>query len=498
MSDPAQSYHDDTEMFELAPVSLWLEDYSELKQLLDQWREQGVTDLRAHLTQDRNRVSACMQRIRVIKVNRATLSLFEAQDLGHLVENLPQIFRGEMIEHHIEELIQLWGERKGFCSESVNYTVTGKRLRVQVNGSILPAHLGDWKRVLVAIDDLSAREQALNKLALSESYARGLFEHSPVSLWVEDFSAVKELLDTVRFQGITDFRVFIDVHPEFVQRCMQEIRVVDVNQHTLELFGAGSKSELLTRVSEVFRDDMSQHFKEQLIDLWNGKLFQQREVVNYSLEGTRLHLHLQFSVLPGFEQSWDLVLVALTDITARKKAEAYLEFLGKHDVLTKLRNRSYYVDELNRLDRKGPFPVTVVIVDLNNLKQVNDQLGHAAGDALLRRVGEVLAKAVEPPVFAARTGGDEFAILLPATDERGGNVVIDRIRKLVDINNQYYSSVALSLSIGAATSLPNERPEATAQRADAMMYADKRSYHDSLRARLLQADGQVSTLPDHP
>lgn len=74
------------------------------------------------------------------------------------------------------------------------------------------------------------------------------------------------------------------------------------------------------------------------------------------------------------------MLVALTDITARKKAKAYLELLGKHDVLTKLRNRSFYVDELNRLERKGPWPVTIIMADLNGLKRVSDQLGHAAGD----------------------------------------------------------------------------------------------------------------------
>ena len=116
---------------------------------------------------------------------------------------------------------------------------------------------------------------------------------------------------------------------------------------------------------------MREQFREQLIDLWHGKTFQQREIVNYSLNGDELHLHLQFSVLPGHEHDWSLVQVALTDITARKKAEAYLEYLGKHDVLTKLYNRTFYADELNRLERKGPFPVTVIVVDLNGLKAVN-------------------------------------------------------------------------------------------------------------------------------
>jgi diguanylate cyclase (GGDEF)-like protein len=328
---------------------------------------------------------------------------------------------------------------------------------------------------------VTERETARRQLAASETYARGLFEHSPVSLWVEDFSAVKALLDDVRRQGICDFRVFTDVHPEFVSRCMSEIRVIDINQHTLELFSAPDKPTLLRRLDDIFRDEMQEHFKEQLIDLWTGKIFQQREVVNYSLSGDELHLHLQFSVLPGYEQDWSLVQVALTDITARKRAEAYLEYLGKHDVLTKLYNRSFYVDELNRLERKGPFPVTIIIIDLNGLKAANDQLGHAAGDALLRRAGEVLSKAIDKPSYAARIGGDEFALLLPGTDERDGKVVIESIQNLLEVNNQFYTGLPLSFAIGAATSEPGERLEDVVKRADLLMYEAKRAYYAATR-----------------
>jgi diguanylate cyclase (GGDEF)-like protein len=224
---------------------------------------------------------------------------------------------------------------------------------------------------------------------------------------------------------------------------------------------------------------MHHHFREQLIDLWHGKLFQQREVVNYTLDGTELHLHLQFSVLPGHEADWDLVQVALTDITARKRAEAYLEFLGRHDVLTKTYNRTFYTDEINRLERKGIFPVTVIIADLNGLKNANDQLGHAAGDSLLARAGEVLQKSAEAPNRAARIGGDEFAILMPNADERYGLVMMETVASLVDLNNQYHSDLELSLSIGIATSRPGERLEAVIRRADDRMYEAKRAYHES-------------------
>ncbi|RZJ11619.1 MAG: histidine kinase, partial [Acidovorax sp.] len=83
-------------MFELAPVSLWLEDYSALKQLFDSWRAQGVTDLRFHLAQDPDRVRQCSAALKVVKVNRRTLELFAADSQEALVANLDKVFRDDM------------------------------------------------------------------------------------------------------------------------------------------------------------------------------------------------------------------------------------------------------------------------------------------------------------------------------------------------------------------------------------------------------------------
>jgi diguanylate cyclase (GGDEF)-like protein len=470
----------EAEMFDLAPVSLWLEDYSGVKALFEEWRRAGISSLRAHLEMDPARVKACSDRIRILQVNRRTLTLFEAGTLAELVANLGNVLRDDMFKAHVDELVQLWEGRSEFCSQTVNYTLSGRRLDVLLKAAILPGHEASWRRVLVSIEDITEREDARRRLAVSEGYARGLFEHSPVSLWVEDFSSVKELIDEARDRGITDFRVFTDVHPEFVRRCISEIHVIDVNQQTLNLFGAPDKPTLLRRLPDIFRGDMEQHFREQLIDLWDGKLFQQREVINYALDGTALNFLLQFSVFPGREQDWSLVQVALTDITARKKAEAYLEYLGRHDVLTRLWNRAYYVEALNRLERNGPSPVTIIMIDLNGLKAPNDRWGHDAGDALLRRAGEVLGELVERPCCAARIGGDEFAVLMPASTLEDGIVLVENIYRLVEINNQFYSGMPLNLSVGVATSQPGERLEAAARRADLLMFEQKRLYYGSL------------------
>jgi diguanylate cyclase (GGDEF)-like protein len=464
-------------MFELAPVSLWLEDFSGLAALFDRWRAEGVTDLRGFLNEDRQRIAMCTRELKVLRVNQRTLELFGAPDQASLVAQLDKVFRDDMLEHHVEELVQLWNGSRSYASQTVNYTLDGRRLDVSLQVRVLPGHEQRWDRVLLSLEDVSAREQARQALERSQRYAQGLFDHSPVSLWVEDFSAVKRLIDEVRGQGIEDFRVFTDVHPEFVDRCMAEIRVIDVNRQTLTMFRAPDKPTLLKRLSDIFRDEMRRPFTEQLIELWNGKLQQHRETVNYALDGEPLHVHLQFAVLPGHEQDWALVQVSLTDITARKRAEGYLEFLGKHDALTKLRNRSFFDDELNRLERKQVHPVALMVIDLNGLKQVNDERGHRAGDALLRRMGEVLGKAVMPPATAARIGGDEFAVILPGGDEAAAETMLATLCELAELNNQFHSGDPLSFSVGLATAQPGERLEAALHRADAQMYLQKKSFH---------------------
>jgi diguanylate cyclase (GGDEF)-like protein len=479
MATSALNDQDLAQMFELAPVSLWLEDFSGVKRLFERWRAEGVQDLRAFLRADRARVRECTREIQVLQVNRRTLELFGAQDLGQLLGGLDRVFRDDMLDRHVEELVQLWSGALAYASDTVNYTLDGRRLDIALQVRVLPGHEQTWGRVLLSLEDLSSREQARRALERSQRYAQGLFEHSPVSLWVEDFSAVKRLIDELRDRGITDFRVFTDVHPEFVERCMAEIRVVDVNKQTLSMFRAPDKATLLKRLPDVFRDEMRRPFTEQLIELWEGKLYQQRETVNYALDGELLHVHLQFAVLPGHEDDWSLVQVSLTDITARKKAESYLEFLGKHDALTKLRNRSFFDDELNRLERKGVQPVGLVVIDLNGLKQVNDERGHRAGDALLRRAGEVLLKAVEAPATAARIGGDEFVLLIPGGDQHAVDALVAQVHELVELNNQFHSGDPLALSVGTAVSEPGERLEAALHRADKLMYAQKKAFHAS-------------------
>ena len=480
----AMSLHTDFELlFESAPISLWLEDYSALKTLFDTWRAQGISDLQQHLEQDPTRAQQCAQCFKVLKVNQQTLRLFGAQTQEELIARVPEVFRGDMLERVALELGQLWSGQLEVSTQSVNYALDGRRIDVQIHIRILAGHEDRWDRVMVSLQDISQQAQAHQQLKASEQHARNLFDLSPVSLWVEDFSGVKRLMDEVRHSGVRDFRVFLDVHPDFVPRCMEKIQVIDVNQHTLDMFAAQDRADLLGKLDWVFKGEMRNSFADQLQDLWNGKTLQTREVVNYSLSGEPINIHMQFSVMPGHEAHWDMVLVSLVDITARKKAEAYLEYLGKHDALTRLRNRAYYVEELNRISRKGPWPLSVLAMDLNGLKTVNDTQGHAAGDAMLRRAGEVLAEAAtgQASLCMARIGGDEFIALLPGNDERVAQGLKERIESMLELNNQFYPGQKISLAMGIASCTSAAGVEAAIHAADQAMFEAKTRYYDEAK-----------------
>ncbi len=467
------------EVFELAPVALFYSDFSGLYRVLEGWRQAGVEDIESWIAAHPEAIDEYYAQIRIRRVNRRTLALFRANSFEHLISAAATIFAREDRLAPIAEIAAFWRGERAFHADNVNHTVDGKRLEIRLGIELLADDQAPWDRALVSVEDLTAERDAQRLAFVNERYAQGLFEYSPISLWVNDFSEIKRMLDALREQGIEDFRTFINVHPDFVQQCMGAIRTLTVNTQTLRMFGATTKEDLLDRLGEVFRDEMAVTFSEQLTDLWNQKLFQQREIVNYSLKGDMIHAHMQWAVLPGYEQSWERALVALTDISARKKAEAYLEFLGKYDALTKLRNRSYFDDEINRIGRRGPFPTSVVVIDINGLKPVNDQHGHAAGDALIRRAAEAIKKAAGDASEPARTGGDEFSVLLPGKGESAAREFLDSLTLTVDLNNQFYSGPRLSVSAGFGVCNKTGELEAAIRDADRMMYETKRAFYET-------------------
>ena len=457
-------------LFEYAPVSLWEEDYSGIKAYMDTLHASGVMDFARYLDEHPQDVENCMRLIKVKHVNRETLAMFGAASVDDLLSNLDKIFRDEMREHFRSELMALWNGGKEWSGDGVNYRLDGEPLHIRLHWRILPECESTWECVLVSIENITALKKA-------ETRFENLFMHAPISLWEEDYTAIKREFDRLRAQGVTNLRAYLAEDPKAVDRFLSMIRVSDVNQKTLNLFQASDKETLLANLNKVFRDEMRSHFTNELVDMWDGKTFYEREGVNYSLSGEPVHVQLAWTLMPGSEQTFDWVLVALHDITARKKAEEYLRYLGTHDVMTGLYNRAFFEETLQDLESKRRDPISFIIVDLNNLKPVNDVFGHHTGDKLIRRAAEVLIASVGRSYITARIGGDEFIVIMPGAKMDDAEKLMERIQSFVVMNNKYYRDPELSLSLGAAVSEPGLPLEKVISLADNEMYKNKGLYH---------------------
>jgi diguanylate cyclase (GGDEF)-like protein len=162
------------------------------------------------------------------------------------------------------------------------------------------------------------------------------------------------------------------------------------------------------------------------------------------------------------------------DITERRQAEVKLRYLSTHDHLTGLYNRSYFDEELARLERSRKYPVSIIMADVDGLKEVNDIMGHAAGDKLLQEVGQILKEVFRAEDVVARIGGDEFAVLLPGVDETATTEAMSRIRQIIILNNENRQTLPLSLSMGFATAFATGvQLTMVCRMADNRMYQDK-------------------------
>jgi diguanylate cyclase (GGDEF)-like protein len=461
-------------LFEYAPISLWEEDYSDIKLFFDNLRAAGVVDFGCYLDEHPEELENSIRRIRIKHVNRETLEMFGAASEEELLVNLDKLFREEMWIHFRSGLIALWNGVVSGSGAGICYRLSGEVLQLQMHWRILPEYLSSWEGVLVSMENITALKQAERRYQL-------LFEYAPISLWEEDYSALKTELDNLRARGVTDIQKYLSSHPEAVDHFISMIRVLNVNQRTLQLFEVDDKEMFVANLHRIFRNDMREHFASELTDMWNGKTYYERNGINYSLSGEPIHVYLHWTLMPGYENDFGWVLVALQDVTERKKAEDYLRYLGTHDVMTGVYNRAYFEETLLKLETQYADLISFIVVDLNELKTANDLFGHHVGDQLIRRAAEVLKASIDDEYTLARIGGDEFIIIMPGANAEAARTIMERVQALIMVNNKYYSQPQLSLSLGAATRVDGLSLQKVISLADDAMYQNKGIYHNRRR-----------------
>ena len=167
--------------------------------------------------------------------------------------------------------------------------------------------------------------------------------------------------------------------------------------------------------------------------------------------------------------------IAQNEIALREETQEQLHHLSTHDTLTQIYNRAFFDEMLTLFEKGREFPVSILFIDVDGLKTINDQQGHLVGDNLLKQAALILSAAFRNGDILARIGGDEFAVILPQTDVAMANTILNRVRTALVEHNAKNPPLPINLSLGVATAEKGDLTK-TLHEADRHMYADKAAH----------------------
>lgn len=203
----------------------------------------------------------------------------------------------------------------------------------------------------------------------------------------------------------------------------------------------------------------------------------------------------QVTLNPVSMENEDFIVASAKDITEERSNQERVEYLSFHDQLTGLYNRHYFNHSLRRLDSARNLPLSLIMIDVNGLKLVNDAFGHSLGDQLLHAAGQLITDYSRSDDIVCRIGGDEFVFILPQTDEDGTETVVRRLKEAC--KEVFLGPFQLSFSLGWSTrnSMDTSTRELL-QQAEEWMYKHKLVESPSVRSRVIHTISDIiSRLP---
>ena len=311
----------------------------------------------------------------------------------------------------------------------------GEQLEIESEGRYLRLSATAFADVVsLTISDVTA-------LKRRDASFRLLFDNNPMPMWVFD-------AQTKDFLGVNDAAV----------------------QH----YGYSRATFLRMKLHEIWPEDEWDSHAEALEHVGDA-YHSSRNWRHLRADGSEIEV-LTFGRRVAFDDR-DGYLVAVVDITERRKAEARIAHMAHHDGLTDLPNREHFQERLKQaLGQADGKRVGVLYMDLDLFKNINDSFGHPVGDRLLKQVAERLTTAVRGANLAARLGGDEFAVILaadvsPNEASACASLLIDMVKAPYDLDGQEMvigASIGIALSPGDGTT-----PEELMRNADMALYRAK-------------------------
>ncbi|MGM0425325.1 MAG: PAS domain S-box protein [Thermodesulfobacteriota bacterium] len=321
----------------------------------------------------------------------------------------------------------------------------GSKVYAQFNSTTLFDSAGNITGSFAFVTDISKQKRI--EQALRESERK--YKHE------------KEYLDNI-FENSADSIAIVDSQGRFIRW----------NKRAADMFGYSFQEMQGKHFSEFYAD--ADKLSELLRLLGEQDFVHDYQVQFINKDNTVRPCSVSISKIHD-EDSQPMGSISIVkDLTEWERAQKKLEEMSLYDSLTSLYNRFLFEEEMQRLGDSRHAPIGIIVCDIDGLKLINDTLGHNMGDELLQKSAEILRYCFRRSDILARIGGDEFAVLLPKSEESVVQDCCQRIKTRVEEYNQQDPELRLSISIGYAVSKgPQVDMQELFKLADDAMYKEK-------------------------
>ncbi len=221
-----------------------------------------------------------------------------------------------------------------------------------------------------------------------------------------------------------------------------ENKIINFNPSAVKILDVADRS--------ILGEDIIQLFPNIVINgVLNGNKAISRKEIKINNKGKVLYYELSVSSVKDFQGIMIGKSVVIRDITDRIKSEEEIKYLGFHDNLTGLHNKSYFEMQIKKLDTAMQLPLSIVIGGVNGLKTINEAFGHKQGDLLLCNLAKVFERTVRKGSIITRWAGDEFAFIFPNTSQKEAGRILERIRQ--GIEDYKSGDLPMSMALGSST-----------------------------------------------
>jgi diguanylate cyclase (GGDEF)-like protein/PAS domain S-box-containing protein len=331
---------------------------------------------------------------------------------------------------------------------------------------------------LPIIAGVSPANESLALLALAQG-ASDYWLHGQSN--IRDLAALfRHTLVGARFNaGVQRLNWLEENITEMIWRAAADLRVLEVTSSVRRLAGYLPEEVLKMNLADLVVPSARQSLTDALAGFYQpASEATSRPAVTLEVEhlrkaGPRFWAEMTVQAMRDSQGAFIGFTGVTRDVSSRHAIQEKLDYLSVHDPLTNLFNRTYFEEELKRLEFSRLYPITIFMADLEGLKAINFEHGTAEGDESLKQVASFLRLTFRSEDMVARIGGDEFIVMMPNTSARAAGKALQRVINLVETYNQETPARPLHLSLGVATAEQGQSLVETLKTASTQKFTNK-------------------------